>query len=200
MEQLADEGNGFYTYIDTLAEAEKVFVENLTGTLQLIARDAKIQVEFNPEVVSRYRLVGYENRDVADQDFRNDEVDAGEVGAGHSVTALYEIKRYPDAQGDLATERIRYHKPNNTAVIEEQATFSTNDLQGNIEAASPQFRLAVSVVEYAELLRHSRWTQGTQLGTVLNLADGATRDMRGASDVNEFVGLLEQAARLAPND
>ncbi len=200
MEQLADEGNGFYTYIDTLAEAEKVFVENLTGTLQLIARDAKIQVEFNPEVVSRYRLVGYENRDVADQDFRNDDVDAGEVGAGHSVTALYEIKRYPDAQGDLATVRIRYHKPNNTAVIEEQSTFSTDDLHPNIERASPQFRLAVSVVEYAELLRHSRWTQGTQLETVLDLADGAARDMRGAPNVTEFVGLLEQAARLAPRE
>jgi len=200
MEQLADEGNGFYTYIDTLDEAEKVFVENLTGTLQLIARDAKTQVEFNPEVVSRYRLVGYENRDVADQDFRNDALDAGEVGAGHSVTALYEIKRYPDAKGDLATVRIRYHKPNNTAVIEEQSTFSTNDLHANIQTTSPQFRLAVSVVEYAELLRHSRWTEGTQLNTVLDLADGAARDLRGAPDVIEFVGLLEQAAQLAPRE
>ena len=200
MEQLADAGNGFYTYIDTLEEAQQVFVQNLTGTLQLIARDAKIQVEFNPEVVSRYRLVGYENRDVADQDFRNDTVDAGEVGAGHSVTALYEIKRYPGAEGDLATVRIRYHKPNNTAVVEEQAVLRAGDVIANIDDASPQFRLAVSVATYAELLRHSRWTQGTVLTTVLNLANGVQRDMRDAADVREFVGLLDQAARLAPSE
>ena len=87
MEKLADQGDGNYAYVDTLAEAKRVFVENLTGTLQVIARDAKIQVDFSPEVVSRYRLLGYENRAVADEDFRNDDVDAGEVGAGHSVTA-----------------------------------------------------------------------------------------------------------------
>jgi Ca-activated chloride channel family protein len=200
MEQLADAGNGFYTYIDTLDQAQNVFVDNLTGTLQLIARDAKIQVEFNPEVVNRYRLVGYENRDVADEDFRNDAVDAGEVGAGHSVTALYEIKRYPDAEGEIATVRIRYHKPNNTAVIEEQAALSTRDLHSTIADASPQFRLAVSVAEYGELLRHSRWTQGTALNNVLDLARGASRELRGATGVREFVSLLDQAARLAPDE
>ena len=92
MEQLANDGNGTYAYVDTLSEARRIFVENLTSTLQVIARDAKIQVDFNPEVVSRYRLLGYENRRVDDEDFRNDLVDAGEVGAGHSVTALYELK------------------------------------------------------------------------------------------------------------
>ena len=92
MEQLANDGNGTYHYVDTLAEARRLFVENLTGTLQYIAQDAKIQVEFDAETVRSYRLLGYENRDVADEDFRNDEVDAGEVGAGHTVTALYEIK------------------------------------------------------------------------------------------------------------
>ena len=92
LEQLADKGNGNYAYVDTLEQAHRVFVENLTGMLQVIAKDAKVQVDFNPAVVSRYRLIGYENRDVADQDFRNDTVDAGEVGAGHNVTALYEVK------------------------------------------------------------------------------------------------------------
>ena len=96
MEQLADSGDGFYAYVDTLKGAERVFVHDLTSTLQVIARDAKIQVDFNPAIVSRYRLIGYENRDVADEDFRNDEVDAGEIGVGHSVTALYEVKFHPN--------------------------------------------------------------------------------------------------------
>jgi len=92
MEKLADQGDGGYYYVDELREAERVFRENLTGTLQTIGKDVKIQVEFDPTHVLRYRLIGYENRDVADRDFRNDAVDAGEIGAGHRVTALYEIK------------------------------------------------------------------------------------------------------------
>jgi Ca-activated chloride channel family protein len=92
LEKLADQGDGHYHYVNTREEAHRVFVENLTGTLQAIARDAKIQVEFDPEAVQSYRLLGYENRDVADRDFRNDAVDAGEVGAGHEVTALFELK------------------------------------------------------------------------------------------------------------
>lgn len=91
MEQLADKGDGNYAYVDTLDEARRLFVDNLTSTLQVIAKDAKVQVDFNKEVVSRYRLIGYENRSVADQDFRNDAVDAGEIGAGHHVTALYAV-------------------------------------------------------------------------------------------------------------
>ena len=97
MEQLADNGNGSYAYVDDLDEAQKLFVENLTSTLQVIALDAKIQVDFNPDVVAYYRLIGYENRDVADQDFRNDTVDAGEIGAGHSATALYAVTFRPNA-------------------------------------------------------------------------------------------------------
>ena len=92
MEQLADNGDGFYAYVDHMREAERIFVDELTGTLLTVAKDAKVQVEFNPEVVERWRLVGFENRDVADEDFRNDDIDAGEIGAGHSVTAIYEIR------------------------------------------------------------------------------------------------------------
>ena len=99
MEQLANDGDGNYIYIDNLTEAWKSFVDNLTSTLQVIARDAKIQVSFNPDVVHSYRLIGYENRDVADRDFRNDSVDAGEVGAGHSVTALYELRLHERIDG-----------------------------------------------------------------------------------------------------
>ena len=96
MEQLADEGNGNYAYIDSLNEARKVLVEELSSTLQTIAKDVKIQIEFNPAVVTEYRLIGYENRMLRREDFNNDKIDAGEIGAGHTVTALYENQ--PDRQ------------------------------------------------------------------------------------------------------
>ncbi|MHC4657169.1 MAG: vWA domain-containing protein, partial [Planctomycetota bacterium] len=99
MERLGDKGDGHYVYVDTIAEARRVFEENLTGTLQVIARDVKVQVDFNPEVVRSYRLIGYENRDVPDEKFRDDKYDGGEIGAGHSVTALYELKLWPDREG-----------------------------------------------------------------------------------------------------
>jgi len=108
MEQLADSGNGNYAYVDSLAEAEKLFVDDLTSTLQAIALDAKVQVGFNSEVVAYYRLIGYENRDVADQDFRNDAVDAGEIGAGHSATALYAVMFRPNVEGRIATVQLRW--------------------------------------------------------------------------------------------
>ena len=97
MEQLADNGDGFYAYVDDIDEAQRLFVDELTSTLQTIAMDAKVQVDFNPETVKRYRLVGFENRAIADDDFRDNTVDAGEIGAGHTVTALYEVKLYPEA-------------------------------------------------------------------------------------------------------
>ena len=129
MEQLANKGNGSYAYVDTFKEAKRVFVENLTGTLQVIAKDAKIQVEFNPDTVSRFRLLGYENRALAHEDFRKDDVDAGEVGSGHSVTALYEIKLHEDAVGQLATVFIRHENPDTQKVTEVNETISTDHLK-----------------------------------------------------------------------
>jgi len=108
METLADNGNGNYAYVDDLDEAKKLFVDNLTSTLQVIALDAKVQVDFNADVVAYYRLIGYENRDVADQDFRNDAVDAGEIGAGHSATALYAVMFRPNVEGRIATVQLRW--------------------------------------------------------------------------------------------
>jgi len=144
MEQLADKGNGNYAYVDTLEEARRIFVENLTGTLQVIAKDAKIQVEFNPHVVSRYRLLGYENRDIADDQFRDDKVDAGEVGAGHSVTALYEIKFQDDAKGEAMLVRVRYKDPESGAVIEVAQKLKSEEVQLAFDAASPEFHLAAA--------------------------------------------------------
>ena len=136
MEQLADNGNGSYAYVDDLDEAQKLFVEDLTSTLQVIALDAKIQVDFNPEVVAYYRLIGYENRDVADQDFRNDTVDAGEIGAGHSATALYAVTFRPNADGRIATVQLRWEDPDTHQVTEINGNFNTWDLAASFEDAS----------------------------------------------------------------
>ena len=166
MEELANKGNGSYAYVDTLSEAKRIFVENLTGTLQVIAKDAKIQVEFNPETVSRFRLLGYENRRLAHEDFRNDTVDAGEVGAGHSVTALYEIKLHEDADSKLATVSIRHENPDTGNVTEVSTSISTGALKGSFEEATPAFQLAASVAEFAEILRGSFWAQEGSLEIV----------------------------------
>ena len=170
MEQLANDGDGSYHYVDTLAEARRIFVENLTGTLQVIAKDGKIQVDFNPDVVSRFRLLGYENRRVDDQDFRNDEVDAGEIGADHSVTALYELKLRDDADGLLSTVRVRYEDPDSGEVYEIYREFNRADLEASLEQASPRFQMAAVVAEYAEILRESYWAQEGSLEDVVSEA------------------------------
>lgn len=196
MEQLADQGDGFYAYIDTLAEAQKIFSEDLTSTLQVIAREAKVQVDFNPDLVAYYRLVGYENRDVADQDFRNDSVDAGEVGAGHSVTALYAVRLQPGAQGRIATVQLRWQDPDNYFVYEINQNFDTWDLVDRFERADPHFQLTALVGQFAETLRQSPWALETPLGSLLEYAYSLPRALRGDPQVAEFIQLLEQASRL----
>ncbi len=202
MEKLADKGNGNYAYVDTLDEAKRIFVENLTGTLQVIAKDAKIQLDFNPEVVSRYRLLGYENRAVADEDFRNDAVDAGEVGAGHSVTALYEIKFRKDAQGEEAmgravTVQVRYQNPDTDNIQEVAREFWRDDFRASFEETSPRFQLTAAVAEYAEILRESYWAQDSSLEAVLTLAQRAGAALADDPDVAEFVWLVSRARQLA---
>ena len=205
MEQLADKGNGNYAYVDTLEEAERIFVENLTGTLQVIARDSKIQVEFDPAIVSRYRLLGYENRAVADEDFRDDTVDAGEVGAGHQVTALYEVKFHPDASerdlsGCALTVRIRYQDPDSLLVHEVAREMWRADFRASAADTSPSFRLMAAVAEYAEILRGSYWAQESQLEDVLDLARSAASELDEyedlEDDVREFIWLVSQANEL----
>lgn len=201
MEQLADDGDGFYAYVDSMKEAERLFVDDLTGTLLTIAKDAKIQVEFNPEVVERYRLVGYENRDVADDDFRNDEVDAGEIGAGHSVTALYEIELLPgsdDPDALIATARLRWEEMGSGEVIEMEQPITAGELAGAFEESVARFQLAVAVAEYAELLKHSPYAwEGSlaDLSAEVERIAGAISEQEGAAD--EDVAELAQLIWLA---
>jgi Ca-activated chloride channel family protein len=196
MEQLADNGNGFYAYVDDIREARRLFIDRITGTLQTIAMDAKVQVDFNPEVVVRYRLVGFENRAIADNDFRDNSVDAGEIGAGHSVTALYEVKLNPEAYGNIATVFMRWQDPDTRQVMELSKDFNTEELSYNFENANPYFQRSVVVAEYAEILKQSYWAEGSSLGHVYHEALRINELLSHDEDMNEFMELIKQAQYL----
>ncbi len=213
MEQLADAGNGNHAYIDTLNEARKVLVDEMSATLQTVAWDVKIQLEFNPALVSEYRLVGYENRVLDNADFNNDRVDAGEIGAGHTVTALYELilvdsgnpavdpLRYGDGKaasgagdfsGELAFLKLRYKAPGedrstlvNRPVLRDEVI---DDLADNTD----DFRFAVSVAGFSQLLRDNARVGDLDYEQVLALATPA----RGADPFGyraEFLNLVRTA-------
>ena len=196
MEQLADDGNGNYAYVDTLEEAQRIFVENLTGMLQVIAKDAKVQVDFNPEVVHSYRLLGYENRDIADEDFRNEKVDAGEVGVDHNVTALYEVVLQNEAAGDAITVYLRYKHPQSGDVTELDQPLATDAFGTSFDEMSPQFRLAVAVAGFAEQLRGSGYAQDRSMADILAIAESVAQEMANDAEVQEFVELVRQASDL----
>ena len=196
MEQLADHGDGFYAYVDTLDEAERLFAHDLVSTLQVIALDAKIQVEFNEDVVSRYRLIGFENRAIDDEDFRDNSVDAAEIGAGHAVTALYEIKLVRGEVGEIATVHMRWQDPDNYQVEEISETIDTRDLERKFDNASPYFQLDVLVAEFGEILRDSYWAEGSDFYEILDYAEDIA-DRLEREEVYEFIDLLETADLLA---
>ncbi|MEA2563188.1 MAG: Ca-activated chloride channel [Acidobacteriota bacterium] len=201
MEQLANKGDGRYAYVDTLEEARRVLVEELEGTLETIAKDAKVQVVFSPEVVDRWRLLGYENRDIADEKFRDDTVDAGEIGAGHSVTALYEVKLKPGMRGDkpLAEIRLRWRSEQSGKVREDSKLLRLSQLSSSWERATPALRLASVVAEFAEILRGSYWARGSSLDELFRrgqLISVEQSESRRPQDVAELVSLIGKAARL----
>ncbi|MEK6751243.1 MAG: von Willebrand factor type A domain-containing protein [Chloroflexota bacterium] len=195
MEQLADNGNGFYAYVDDMDEARKLFIDEITGTLQTIALDAKVQVEFNTDVVMRYRLVGYENRAVADDQFRDNEVDAGEIGAGHSVTALYEVKLYPDAHGKVATVFMRWEDPDTHQIVEISQDYDTSQIAFDFEEADPYFQRAVVVAEYAEILKGSYWAEESSMDDVYDEARRISEYLYRDDAMEEFVDLVREARR-----
>jgi Ca-activated chloride channel family protein len=193
MEQLADGGDGHYAYVDDLDEARRLFVEDMTSTLQVIAYDAKIQVDFNPDIVARYRLVGYENRAVADQDFRNDAVDAGEIGAGHSATALYAIMLQPGAEGRIATVQLRWQNTETRQVQEINGNFNTWDLAPSFDHASPHYQLSVIAAQYAEILRRSPWATEVSIYDLLPISQRLAGLLSDDPDVAEFSALVSRA-------
>lgn len=218
MEQLADVGNGNYAYIDTLMEAQKVLVNEMGSTLNTIAKDVKIQLEFNPTVVSEYRLIGYENRALRREDFNNDKVDAGEIGAGHTVTAIYEIAltgkggqltdplRYQSSgsrhiengkQGkELAFLRLRYKKPDSDTSILMETPVLKSQMVAQMNKTSHRFQFAASVAGFGQLLRGGRFTQQYSYNDVVSMAVNAKGiDRYGYR--SEFVRLVELANTLS---
>jgi Ca-activated chloride channel homolog len=189
LEQLADKGDGNYYYVDSLAQARRVFHEQLGGTLEVIAKDVKVQVEFDPAAVSRYRLVGYENRDVADRDFRNDQVDGGEIGSGHAVTAIYELELRDSAKGDLASIRVRAKQPRGGEAGEWSRPIPVGG--STFAGASADFRFATAVMAAAEILRHSAEAAEWKLGDVRAIARAAAGE---SAERLELVSLLDRLA------
>ena len=200
MELLADKGNGNYAYLDSINEARKVLVEEAGGTLVTIAKDVKVQVEFVPAMVESYRLIGYENRILDARDFEDDGKDAGEIGAGHSVTALYEFvptelgARTEEQTGPFAELRLRYKAPEGEQ--SQLLTTPLTDLHATLEASSDDFRFAAAVAEFGMLLRNSKLEGSASWASARILAQGALGQDRGHYR-REFVSLLDRARGLA---
>jgi Ca-activated chloride channel family protein len=210
METLADKGNGNYAYIDNLLEAQKVLVKEMGGTLLTIAKDVKIQVEFNPSKVRSYRLLGYENRLLQDADFNDDKKDAGELGSGHTVTALYEIipvatnekvdsidqLKYQEIRkttrynNELLTLKLRYKRPEDST--SQLITHVLTQKPKPLTESSENCRFACAVVEFGMLLRNSEYKANSAYPSVLSLAKSAKgRDPEGYR--GEFIRLVTMA-------
>jgi len=188
MERLANKGNGNCFYIDSEKEARRVFQEQLAGVLEVIAKDVKVQVEFDKQAVRGYRLIGYENRAVEDRDFRNDKVDAGEIGAGHTVTALYEVELTGEGS-TVATVRVRAKTPSGTEAAEQSFGFTREQFHTKLADASADMRFATAVAGTADILRGAPQASDWSLAVAEDLAQSATD---GMEDREEFVSLLRR--------
>lgn len=199
LEQFANQGDGICHYVDDLTEARRVFVTQLTGTLETIAKDVKIQVTFDPNAVATWRQLGYENRAVADEDFRNDAVDGGEVGAGHEVVALYEVVLAAGAEGrTLGKVNVRWKDPESGSVseIEERLAARASGEAGGFDAAARSFRLHALVAEFAEILRESVWARGSRIEDLAKRFEPLVDAFAKRADVVEAAALVKQAALL----
>ncbi|HEV7425003.1 MAG TPA: VWA domain-containing protein [Thermoanaerobaculia bacterium] len=214
MELLADKGNGNYAYIDTLSEARKVLVSEMGATLFTIAKDVKLQIEFNPTKVASYRLIGYENRLLRKEDFNNDAKDAGDIGAGHSVTALYELVMPGDesatasvdplkyqstkvtaASAELLTLKLRYKEPEGDT--SKLLTYTVNDSHADVTAASDNLRFASAVAEFGMLLRDSKFKGDATYDEVRTLARKSLGgDFEGYR--HDFLTMITDAQKLSP--
>ena len=192
MEQLADQGDGFYAYVNDEREADKLFGDDLVSTLLTVAIDGKIQVEFNEDVIEEYRLIGFENRAVLDSDFRNDAVDAGELGAGHQVTALYELKvrRGFENADEIGTVQLRWEDPEERSVRETRLVLTPSMVDDRWNDTDEDFRLAVTVAAFAELLRDSPYTGETSLAQVAEEAEALSP---GSGAIEELAELVRRA-------
>jgi Ca-activated chloride channel homolog len=199
MERLADKGDGHTVYVSGEDEARKVFCEQLPQNIDLTARDAKAQVAFDPRTVAEFRLVGYDDRRVADDDFRNDRVDGGEVGPGHTVTALYAVRTNPGADGHLATATVRWLDPDTRAPHEKSGELETGALEDSLWEASPRFQVTTVAAYFADALRQGddRWTMlpGDPGLAVLQERAAALAKRTEDKDVQQLAVAIGQARR-----
>jgi len=197
MEMLADKGNGNYAYLDSLAEARRVLVSQASGTLVTVAGDVKLQAEFDPAQVKSYRLIGYENRALENRDFADDTKDAGDMGAGHSVTALYEIEPSTSEQGTSGkgpmTLRVRYKDPGSS---ESKLLTFASPAPRPLDKASGDFHFAAAVAGFGLMLRDSRWKGEVSYPLIESLAAGATTPDPGGYRA-QFREMVAQADRLS---
>jgi Ca-activated chloride channel family protein len=228
MQKLADKGNGNYAYLDSVDEARKVLVQQINGTLMTIAKDVKIQVEFNPARVASYRLIGYEKRMLRKEDFNNDKIDAGEIGAGHTVTALYEVVPAGAGATDPAAsvppvDSLKYQSSNPSAAAKMDSTASPEmvtvklrhkkpegdtseliersftDNGSKFENAAPDLKFAAAVAEFGMLLRDSQYKGKATMGAVIEWAqEGKGRDTAGYRA--GFIELARKAQTLKPRE
>ncbi|MFP6738999.1 MAG: von Willebrand factor type A domain-containing protein, partial [Planctomycetota bacterium] len=194
LQRLANEGDGRYQYVDTSKSAQDLF--SLPDQLQFLASDAKIQVDFNPEAISHYRLLGYEKRDIADVDFRNDKIDAGEVGPGSTVTAIYEIKRARPS-GSLGRIHLRYRDESSRRFEEVDFDLPTGVLAATIADTTDRFRFIASVAEFAEILRGSYYARNGSYGSILQVLDSNSAPWRTRVDWKEAHKLVSIAQGLS---
>ncbi|NOK01533.1 MULTISPECIES: von Willebrand factor type A domain-containing protein [Myxococcus] len=195
MERLAQVGEGNYAYVDRIEEAHRIFVRNLTGTLQVVAKDVKLQMEFNPKAVSHYRLLGYENRMLTKEQFADDRVDAGEIGAGHAVTALYEVK-LTEPSASFGTLRIRYKAPEggDSKLIEKALPSSV--LRSAYGRATPPTRLSYVAAAFAEKLRGSYWVRPLTYDALFSFWEEVGQPLKARDDVAELGALIQKARAL----
>ncbi|QKW06588.1 von Willebrand factor type A domain-containing protein [Streptomyces sp. NA04227] len=200
MEDLADKGDGHTTYVSERAEARALFTERLPANVGLRARDAKAQVAFDPKTVRAFRLIGYDNREVADDDFRNDRVDGGEVGPGHTVTALYAVRTKEGAEGPLATARVRWLDPDTRKPHEKASTVHSDDLDPDLWNSSTSLRTVAVAAYFAEALRaddphHPSLPEPLTLAELDGRAEELANDS-GDRDVDELAEAIHTAAGL----
>ncbi|MFF3405925.1 von Willebrand factor type A domain-containing protein [Streptomyces sp. NPDC002742] len=200
MERLADKGDGHTTYVSSRDEAFTVFCDQLPQNIDLTARDAKAQVAFDPETVEQFRLIGYDNRKVADKDFRDDRVDGGEVGPGHTVTALYAVRTRPGASGHLATATVRWLDPDSRAPHEESGSLETGSLRSGVWTASRSFQVTAVAAYFADVLRSgdARWSSlpgVPPLGELASRAGALAKDTED-KDIASLATAIGQADKL----
>ncbi|MFJ9895003.1 von Willebrand factor type A domain-containing protein [Streptomyces sp. NPDC091280] len=194
MEELADKGDGHTAYVSDDADARKVFVDRLPQNIDLTARDAKAQVAFDPETVARFRLIGYEDRKVADDDFRDDKVDGGEIGPGHTVTALYAVRTRPGADGHLATASVRWLDPGTRAPHEESGQLETGALRDSLTDASPRFQVDAVAAYFADSLRSGDLPGNPGLAELADRAHTLAK-RTDDDDVRQLAEAIDEAAR-----